>query len=373
MKTRLDKTRPVDVRNNEGVLTPDGKFFPTEAYGAKTSADNTRINVPQGSAVISPKFIKAASKIASSQKPEIEKLNKILKNPNSTSLARKSAEYRIKALKAEFNPILMAEAARRGGENTVGEDGVPNAFWGAIAGVAGKLVGGQGALKSMNPLSMLAPAYNIGMGLFSKVDKLNAETYQNPYESQIRSNMANRRFNADPLLEANRTASASAAYNIRNSGMGGGALAANMLGAQNNRMRGDATAYATKQNQDNQYLQEQSVMDASLGQQRANRSLEINQINAQNKAAKQQMLATGLGQLGQAGQNAQLMSGQKDRDAMLMKSWKSFEGMLGTGNNKMAGYGQAALLNTLGGYKGSINTETIPPYIPQPPRDPWDK
>jgi hypothetical protein len=342
----------IALHGNELLIGPDGT---TQEVQAPTDPSGAPLTLSPGTSVISPNFINKAKSIAAKQAPEIKKLSKIIKDPKSTTLERATAKRRMDNLRKQYDPILRAQELDKvlRGTPTITPEG--------MAGAKG------GLMDAFNPISMVAKGagtlYNLGMGLFSKVDTLNAENFQNPYEAQIRSNMANRSFNADPMLEGNRTAAASAAYNIRNSGMGGGALASNMLGAQNARMRADAQAYATKQQADNQYRQEQAVMDASLGQQRAATNLQINQINQQAKAAKRNYLATAFGQGGQLFQNEQLMKNQQTRDADMMSRYKEWMGLMGggkpTASQTMAGYGQSALLGTLGGFKGSITPQPI--------------
>ena len=311
MSTRLEKAR-INVRKDEGVLTPFGSLIPTEMLGAKTNTDDTRLNLPQGSAVISPKSIREAKKIERRQGPEVKKWTAVLKDLNTTTLAKRTAERRLKTLKSAYDPILMAEAsARRSmGGATTNPDGSTNAWVGAL-------------------LSALPAAYNVINGMNEdKKDRLNSAEFQNSYETQVRSLMSNRRFNVDPSLRANEESTATANYNLRNIGGGGGFYTANLTAIQNAKMKADAQTYTTKQNQDNQYMQEQAVLDTNLGQQRANRNLEINQMNQQASAAKREILGTGLGQISQFAQNQQLMSNQKSRDDQMMSMYQSWMDMM---------------------------------------------
>lgn len=139
----------------------------------------------------------------------------------------------------------------------------------------------------------------------------------NPYESKIRSLMANRRFNIDPMLNANLTAQAVTNRNIRNIANSRGEMMGNFGATQNYRMAGDASAWAQKNNMDNQYMAEQAQMDANLGGARANMDWMTQTANSQNKAATNSFLGQGFNDLGRFAQTQQLMGNQQMRDSQL--------------------------------------------------------
>ena len=139
----------------------------------------------------------------------------------------------------------------------------------------------------------------------------------NPYEGDIRSAMRNRRFNIEPLLNSNLTAQAVSNRNIKSAANSRGELMSNLGAAQNYRMIGDASAWATKNNMDNQYLGEQAQMDYGLGQGRSQMDWMTQTANSQNKAVTNQFLGQGFQDLGEFGQTQQLMSNQRYRDAQL--------------------------------------------------------
>lgn len=164
-------------------------------------------------------------------------------------------------------------------------------------------------------VGQIAPmVYNMAKGL-QRPDK--ATPNYNPYESQIRSLMANRRFNIDPLLNANLTANAVNNRNIRNVAGSRGELMGNLTASQNARMNADMSAWSTKTNQDNQYMAEQAQMDANLGANRAAMDWNVQDANARNKAATNQFMGQGLNDLSQFSQVQQQMKNQKFRDAQL--------------------------------------------------------
>jgi len=156
--------------------------------------------------------------------------------------------------------------------------------------------------------------YNMAKGL-QKPDKVRPN--YNPYESQIRSLMANRRYNIEPQLNANMTAQAVSNRNITNVGNSRGELMSNYGASQNYRMGADASAWAMKNNMDNQYMAEQAQMDAGLGANRAQMDWNVQTAQAQNKAATNQFLGQGFNDLGRFSQTQQLMGNQKTRDAQL--------------------------------------------------------
>lgn len=139
----------------------------------------------------------------------------------------------------------------------------------------------------MQALSLAPDIYNLGQALFSKPEKISRDRYTNPYTSQIRSRMNNRRFNIDPMLAGNRNANAIFNRNASNaSGGDRSRLMSNLLGGMNARQGADAAAYSQKINMDNQYMAEQAQMDFGLGQQNAQALYMSDDINARNTAAK---------------------------------------------------------------------------------------
>jgi hypothetical protein len=175
----------------------------------------------------------------------------------------------------------------------------PGPDWGKVGTMAGQI----------------APMiYNMAMGL-KKPDKVKPN--YNPYEGQIRSMMANRRFNIDPLLTANRTANAVANRNVRNVANSRGEMMGNFGANQNYRMGADAAAWAQKNNMDNQYMGEQAQMDYGLGNNRAQMDWNVQQGNAANKAATQQYMGQGFNDLGRFAQTQQLMNNQMKNSQQL--------------------------------------------------------
>lgn len=172
--------------------------------------------------------------------------------------------------KAEDNPHLEGFTPRPAG--TGGTD------WGGIATLAGEL----------------APTiYNLGQGLFGKREMLNARDYRNPEYDQIKSLMADRRYNIDPDLAANEATFATNAANIRNLGGSRGRVSSNLIGAQNVKQFGDMSAYAQQKNMNNQYMGEQAQMMYPLGRDVSMTKYSVDEGNLMTKAAGRNMIGSG--------------------------------------------------------------------------------
>jgi hypothetical protein len=151
--------------------------------------------------------------------------------------------------------------------------------------------------------AVFAPtAYNLVRGL-QKPQSLDHEQFQNPYEQRAMDMMANRRYNIDPILQSNRSSFNNLKETIKSaSGGNSGAYLSNIGMSQINKDRADATAWATKNNYDNQYLGEEANMMSSLGANRAQTKFSIQDINDRNRAARNAFLgaaATGVSNIAQ--------------------------------------------------------------------------
>jgi hypothetical protein len=151
---------------------------------------------------------------------------------------------------------------------------------------------------ALNAIGTYAPAaYNIGMGLFGKVDKLSADDYVN------KTQLNNYRTNINPQLKASDEAFASAQKGVRNAGAGGGAYLASLQALHNNQAQTKAQIYA---NAENDYLARQLQIDqvnAARGDQNAAMRLQIHNYNMAAKNAKTKTLQEGIGQVGQIAQS----------------------------------------------------------------------
>ena len=149
-----------------------------------------------------------------------------------------------------------------------------------------------------NAIGTYAPvAYNIGQGLFGKVDKLSADDYIN------KATIENYRENINPQLRASDEAFAGAKKGLRNAGAGSGAYMANLQAMHSQDQAQKAGIYA---NAENQYAGRQLQIDqanAARGDQQAAMRLQIHDYNMRAKAAKDRMLQEGLSQVGKISQS----------------------------------------------------------------------
>ena len=153
-------------------------------------------------------------------------------------------------------------------------------------GTFGDIASGIGEMAPM--------LYNLGMGLFGKRENLNAGDYRNPYESQINSLMANRKYDINPELVSNENAYRTGLYNLRNLGGSRGQIMSNTRGLQNAKMFGDMSAYATKKNMENQYAAEYAQTLYPLGRDTVSTKMLVDESNAMNRAAGRNMIGAGM-------------------------------------------------------------------------------
>ena len=173
--------------------------------------------------------------------------------------------------------------------------------------------------------AQLAPAaYNMYQGIFGETDELDYSDYRNPYTGRIMRDLEDRRYNIRPELEANELAYQTAKRNVRQVAPGVGNLLSNYGALSGGRMRADAQAYAKKQNMENQWRGQDAQILANMGAQEAATKLNVDDYNAQARAAKQQALSTGLDQL--AGSAANMLSERnlKSNDAGLYSVLDSY-------------------------------------------------
>lgn len=149
-------------------------------------------------------------------------------------------------------------------------------------------------------LAMAIPAaYNLGAGIFGKAQQLNPKDYMipediTPYE-----------YNINPQLTAANRTYAQAQEAFRNASMGGGDYMANMQQLANQRNQTIDELYANKQNLDAAQVQAAKTANKEIQTANLDRQIEIENYNRLSKAAKQELLKTGLGQLADIGKNAE--------------------------------------------------------------------
>lgn len=165
----------------------------------------------------------------------------------------------------------------------------------------------------------LAPTIS---NMYAKPETFNA-TY-NPYESQIRQTMANRKFDISPAKRAIRENRSISNYNAANYNPSTGANLAYRLQSQIAANKAIADLYSTASNVNNQYAGEYANTLNNLGQQRVNATNMAVDVNARSRAAARNIQRTALTQLSQYAQNKQLMKNQKSRDMAMLDMYGPF-------------------------------------------------
>lgn len=168
-------------------------------------------------------------------------------------------------------------------------------------------------------IAALAPTIS---NMYAKPETFNA-TY-NPYESQIRQTMANRKFDISPAKRAIRENRSISNYNAANYNPNTGANLAYRLQSQIAANKAIADLYSTASNVNNQYAVEYANTLNNLGQQRVQATNMAVDMNAKSRAVARNIQRTDLSQLSQYTQNKQLMKNQKSRDMAMLDMYGPF-------------------------------------------------
>lgn len=171
----------------------------------------------------------------------------------------------------------------------------------------------------LTDISALAPTIS---NMYARPEQFNA-TY-NPYESQIRSTMANRKFDISPAKRAIRENRSISNYNAANYNPNTGANLAYRLQSQIAANKAIADLYSTASNVNNQYAGEYANTLNNLGQQRVQATNMAVDMNAKSRAVARNIQRTALSQLSQYAQNKQLMKNQKSRDMAMLEMYGPF-------------------------------------------------
>jgi hypothetical protein len=149
-------------------------------------------------------------------------------------------------------------------------------------------------------LASAAPAaYNLGQGIFGKVQQLNPQDYM------IGADMQPYQYNINPQLREADQSFAQGQEAIRNAGLGGGSYAANMQQLANARNQTIGGLYAQKQNADAESYNQAMAQNKAIEAQNLERRMGIEDFNLKSEAAKTAMLQTGLQQLAQVSEGSQ--------------------------------------------------------------------
>lgn len=168
-------------------------------------------------------------------------------------------------------------------------------------------------------IAALAPTIS---NMYAKPETFNA-TY-NPYESQIRQTMANRKFDISSAKRAIRENRSISNYNAANYNPNTGANLAYRIQSQVAANKAISDLYSTASNVNNQYKADYASTLNSLGQQRVNATNMAVDMNAKSRAVARNIQRTALSRLSQYAQNKQLMKNQKSRDMAMLDMYGPF-------------------------------------------------
>jgi len=145
-------------------------------------------------------------------------------------------------------------------------------------------------------VSALPALYNIGRGLFGKVNQLDVSDYQS------RAKISPYEMNVDPQLAAVRSAYGTAMQAAKNAAPGAGSYLATLGNMANMRQQAIRDIYAQKENFDKAQKMEADKFNAQVESNNMTQDLAIQQYNDQALSARQNMLAAGLTQASEIAQ-----------------------------------------------------------------------
>jgi len=181
--------------------------------------------------------------------------------------------------------------------------------------------------KGLNAVSKYGPAaFNIARGMFGKAEQERYGTKAiNPYLNQIQANMP-KDIDMQPIYNDIYSQQRVGVQDLRNNSNNSAVYRANRQNITANTQRQISGARLQGQMANNQIRGQRSSIYAGLGaqdmqeQQRLQQyNLGINQINAQNRGAKQNLLGKGLSQLQQVNQNDKFNAKQYEMQMLQYK------------------------------------------------------
>lgn len=290
------------VDDGELLNTPQGVIAEVPEEGKPT--DSNLVDLPEGTRILSDKRKVPGSKETFAQ------MGKRLMSKKKTNRTDKYAENAAMLNEmndqAIYNKLFTIQESSKKGNTKV------NRF-----ASGGELYKGIG--EFVTDLTALAPTIS---NMYARPETFNA-TY-NPYESQIRQTMANRKFDISPAKRSIRENRSISNYNAANYNPSTGANLAYRLQSQIAADKAIADLYSTASNVNNQYAGEYANTLNSLGQQRVNATNMAVDMNARSRAAARNIQRAALTQLSQYAQNKQLMKNQKSRDMAMLDMYGPF-------------------------------------------------
>lgn len=290
------------VDDGELLNTPQGVIAEVPEEGKPT--DSNLVDLPEGTRILSDKRKVPGSKETFAQ------MGKRLMSKKKTNRTDKYAENAAMLNEmndqAIYNKLFTIQESSKKGNTKVKR-----------FASGGELYKGIG--EFVTDLTALAPTIS---NIYAKPETFNA-TY-NPYESQIRQTMANRKFDISSAKRSIRENRSISNYNAANYNPSTGANLAYRLQSQIAADKAIADLYSTASNVNNQYAGEYANTLNSLGQQRVNATNMAVDMNARSRAAARNIQRTALTQLSQYAQNKQLMKNQKSRDMAMLDMYGPF-------------------------------------------------
>lgn len=290
------------VDDGELLNTPQGVIAEVPEEGKPT--DSNLVDLPEGTRILSDKRKVPGSKETFAQMGK--RLMSKKKTTRTDKYAENAAMLNEMNDQAIYNKLFTIQESSKKGNTKV------NRF-----ASGGELYKGIG--EFVTDLTALAPTIS---NMYARPETFNA-TY-NPYESQIRQTMANRKFDISPAKRSIRENRSISNYNAANYNPSTGANLAYRLQSQIAADKAIADLYSTASNVNNQYAGEYANTLNSLGQQRVNATNMAVDMNARSRAAARNIQRTALTQLSQYAQNKQLMRNQKSRDMAMLDMYGPF-------------------------------------------------
>lgn len=290
------------VDDGELLNTPQGVIAEVPEEGKPT--DSNLVDLPEGTRILSDKRKVPGSKETFAQMGK--RLMSKKKTNRTDKYAENAAILNEMNDQAIYNKLFTIQESSKKGNTKVKR-----------FASGGELYKGIG--EFVTDLTALAPTIS---NMYAKPETFNA-TY-NPYESQIRSTMANRKFDISPAKRAIRENRSISNYNAANYNPNTGANLAYRLQSQIAADKAITNLYSTASNVNNQYAGEYANTLNSLGQQRVNATNMAVDLNARSRAAARNIQRTALSQLSQYAQNKQLMKNQKSRDMAMLDMYGPF-------------------------------------------------
>lgn len=300
VKVQNPKFSDYSLNDNVLATTPESqkvtKTTTSKPAQAKTSAQAVVANTFQPTTRVASKPVISRRRATST--PDLVQNTLDLSGERISRVPDETAPY-IASVRSTQAPVITSTPAA-----TVTPSKVTN--WSGIEG-------------ALTDIAALAPTVS---NMFATPESFNAVF--NPYEGQIRTTMAGRKYNIDPAKRAIRENRAVSNYNAANYNPNTGANLAYRLQSQIAEDKAISDLYAAASNAQNQYAGEYAETLNNLGQQRVQATNLATDLNARSRAAARNIQRTALSQLSQYAQNKQLMKNQKSRDMAMLDMYAPF-------------------------------------------------